>query len=398
MERPDVSSMDGRSMTHAIRKPILFVITTLGTGGAERMLLKILQHLDREVFEPMVVSLLDEGTVGGQIESLGIPVVCLRMSSLWRITAAPFKLARLIRRHNFMHIQGWMYHGNLLAWLGRVFAGSRTPLSFAIRQSLYGLERERVNTRWVIRLNAWLSGRVEGCIFNSQFSLRTHQSFGFRGANMHVIPNGFDLDMFAPMPTEGAKLRAELALNVRLVVGMVARFHPVKGHFDFLKAAAIVRKSLPEVKFLLAGTGVDNRNIELTGWINELDLNGSVVLLGERPDIAELNSAFDIACLASLAEAFPNVVGESMACGVPCVVTDVGDCAEIVGETGLVAKPGAPESLAAAMLELLLASSQERKTMGQAARSRIAERFSISAVVKQYEKYLAISFVPGTGK
>jgi glycosyltransferase involved in cell wall biosynthesis len=389
MERLDVSGMVGESMTNQVPKPILFVTTTLGTGGAERMLLKVLQRLDRNRFEPVVVSLLDEGTTGRQIADLGIRVVCLRMDRLSRIAAAPFVLARLIRQNGFALIQGWMYHGNLLAWVGRMLARSKAPLSFGIRQSLYGLARERFNTRWVIRANAWLSRWTQGCMFNSRFSLETHREFGFRGKNLQVIPNGFDLEAFAPRPAEGAALRAELAPSARFVVGMVARFHPVKGHHDFLKAAVVVRQSLPGVMFFLAGTGVNHRNAELVQWMEELGLSDSVVLLGERKDVAELNSAFDIACLASLAEAFPNVVGESMACGVPCVVTNVGDCAEIVGETGRIAYPGAPDSLAAAMLNLLEMNEYERASLGMAARERVVERFDMTHIVRLYEEYFA---------
>ncbi|MGX5659516.1 glycosyltransferase [Castellaniella ginsengisoli] len=371
-------------MTGQRAKPVLFVTTTLGTGGAEQMLLKILQRLDRDQFSPVVVSLLDEGTVGKKIDALGIPVVCLRMDSPLRILAAPFALGRLIQRHRFELIQGWMYHGNLLAWLGRLFANSRAPLSFGIRQSLYGLARERFNTRWVIRANAWLSRRIQGCIFNSAFSLGTHRDFGFGGECMRVIPNGFDIKTFAPCPEKSATVRAALALENELVVGMVARFHPVKGHHDFLRAAKIVHQRRSNVKFLLAGTGVTEKNPLLMAWINELDLAGAVRLLGERSDISDLNNAFDVACLASKAEAFPNAIGESMACGIPCVVTDVGDCAEIVGPTGLVVHAGEPELLAMAMLELLEMTPEDRQSLGRAARQRVVERFDMDRVAQQY--------------
>ncbi len=368
-------------------RPILFVTTTLGTGGAERMMLKILQRLDRQLFEPTVVSLLDEGTIGRQIEAMGIPVVCLRMDRIHRILVAPFLLARLIRRNRFQLIQGWMYHGNLLAWAGRALAFSKAPLSFGIRQSLYGLARERFNTRWVIRGNALLSRRIQGCVFNSRFSLGTHHDFGFGGSNMLVIPNGFDLEAFAPRPQRGAALRAELGLGACPVVGMVARFHPVKGHHDFLQAAAIVYRRMPQTKFVLAGPGVHTGNLQLMAWAKDLGLLDAMVLLGERTDVPDLNNVFDIACLSSLAEAFPNAVGESMACEVPCVVTDVGDCAEIVGMTGRVVRVGDPESLAAAMLELLEAGRQARESLGRAARLRIMEQFNMENVARQYERY-----------
>ncbi|MBV2181859.1 MAG: glycosyltransferase [Castellaniella sp.] len=374
-------------MSNADEKPILFVTTTLGTGGAERMLLKILKRMDRARYRPTVVSLLDEGSVGVEIAALGVPIVCLHMNKSWRIFIAPFILSRLVRRTECVLVQGWMYHGNLLAWIGRLFSGRKVPLSFGIRQSLYGLARERLNTRWVIRANAWMSGRVQGFLFNSRYSLQSHRDFGFRGRNMRVIPNGFDLDLYLPKSERSLDLRRGLGLGSELVVGMVARFHPVKGHHDFLRAAAIVHRSMPGTVFLLIGTGVTQENKKLADWIDGLGLTRSVRLLGERTDVADLNNIFDIACLASLAEAFPNVIGESMSCGVPCVVTDVGDCAEIVGETGRVVKAGDSESLAAAMLELLGMDSAERRRLGQAARARVIEQYDMQYVVQQYEKY-----------
>lgn len=369
------------------QRSVLFVTTTLGTGGAEQMLLKILQRLDRNQFNPVVVSLLDEGTVGKRIDALGIPVVCLRMDSPLRILAAPLALARLIRRYRFELIQGWMYHGNLMAWLGRLFAGSRASLSFGIRQSLYGLARERFNTRWVIRANAWLSWWVQGCVFNSQFSLETHLDFGFDRRRMSVIPNGFDLKMFSPSVEKKTSVRISLGVENHPVVGMVARFHPVKGHHDFLQAAAIVHEHQSEVKFFLIGTGMSEKNEQLMTWIDSLGLAGSVRLLGERSDISDLNNVFDIACLASRAEAFPNAVGESMACGVPCVVTDVGDCAEIVGPTGRVVPAERPDLLAAAMLELLQMAPDERHALGRSARVRVVEKFDMDRIAQQYSEY-----------
>ncbi|WP_368642621.1 glycosyltransferase [Castellaniella ginsengisoli] len=365
-------------------KSVLFVTTTLGTGGAEQMLLKILQRLDRDQFDPVVVSLLDEGTVGKKIKALGIPVICLRMDRLVHILAAPFVLGRLIQQHRFDLIQGWMYHGNLLAWLGRFLANSHAPLSFGVRQSFYGLSRERFNTRWVIRANAWLSERVQGCVFNSFFSLETHRNFGFGGSGMRVIPNGFDVETFAPCPEKGVAVRSALQIADELVVGMVARFHPVKGHHDFLRAAKVVHQHRPDVKFLLAGTGVTEKSPQLMAWIDELGIAKAVLLLGERSDISDLNNVFDIACLASKAEAFPNAIGESMACGVPCVVTDVGDCADIVGPTGRVVRAGEPELLAMAMLELLEMAPEDRQSLGRAARRRIMERFDMDRVAQHY--------------
>lgn len=374
-------------MSQSAAQPILFVTTALGTGGAEQMLLKILQRMDRSRWSPTVVSLLGQGTVGDRLQALGIPVVCLQINSPWGMLAAPIRLARLMRHHRFRIIQGWMYHGNLLAWMGRLLANSSAPLSFSIRHSLYGLANEQPNTRWIIRLNGWLSTRVQGCIFNSQFSLVSHREFGFGGQNMVVIPNGFDLQAFASRSDRVLALRDELGVGQELVVGMVARFHPVKGHQDFLQAAAIVHQRQPRVRFLLAGTGVAATNSQLAGWVDSLGLTGVVQLLGERSDIADLNNVFDVACLSSRGEAFPNVVGESMACETPCVVTDVGDCAEIVGTTGRVVPREDPAALARALLDLLEMPRAQRQALGHAARIRVVEHFNMDKIAQRYQEY-----------
>src|SRR5690554_1860919 len=155
-------------VSHKGGVPILFVITGLQTGGAERMLLKLLTYIDRSRYRPYVVSLIDKGTIGESIEALGVPVLALEINSVPGMLFAPFRLARLIRRERFMLIQGWMYHGNLLAWLGRFLAGSQAALSFGIRHTLYDLREEHRNTRLVIKMNAWLSRVAAASLFNSR--------------------------------------------------------------------------------------------------------------------------------------------------------------------------------------------------------------------------------------
>lgn len=382
-----------------IAQPLLFVSTGLETGGAERMLVKILTNIDRSKFEPCVVSLFDRGSMGSAIEQLGVRVVCLNINTVRGALTAPFRLARLIRQQQFKVIQGWMYHGNLFAWLGRLLAGSSAALSFGVRNTLYELNREKPNTRWAIRLNAWLSRYAAACMFNSRLSLDRHQSFGFCASRMRVIPNGFELDAFQPNQRAGDILRETLALGVAPVIGLVARFDPAKDHKNFLQAAVIVRKNLSEVRFVLVGRGITAQNRELMAWIEELGLSDAVMLLGERSDIPDLNNLFDVACLASWMEAFPNVVGEAMACGTPCVVTDVGDCRDIVGDTGRVASPRDPDGLAIALLSLLKLSHDERAQMGILARQRIMSNFDIENITKDYMCYFEmLSCLTARGK
>ncbi|CAM5785194.1 glycosyltransferase [Castellaniella caeni] len=371
-------------------QPLLFISTSLGTGGAERMLVKIMTRIDRNRFRPCVVSLLDQGTMGAVLADLGIKVVCLRMNSFWGLLTAPFRLAALIRRNRYTVIQGWMYHGSMLAWLGRRLAGSRAGLSFGIRHTLVDVQREHLNTRIVIWVVARLARKANVCMFNSKVSLLSHFAYGYRAQRVEVIPNGFEIESYFPNPASGQHLRNMLDLGDNLVVGLIARFDPAKDHENFLLAAALVHQRLPQVRFVLVGPNVTDENTFLRTWVREHDLGDVVLLLGERSDIADLNNLFDVACLTSWMEAFPNVIGEAMACGTPCVVTDVGDARYIVGDTGRVVPARDAKALAAAILELLMLPVDARQRLGALARNRIVEKFDMTQVVGAYMHHFDI--------
>ena len=169
------------------------------------------------------------------------------------------------------------------------------------------------------------------------------------------------------------------------LIGMCGRFDLQKDHHNFLAAAGVLRALLPDAQFVLWGKGVDRENPLLSTWIAEEGLAPAVHLLGFRTDSSRLNAALDIATLsAAYGEAFPNVVGEAMACAIPCAVTDVGDAAYIVGETGRVVPAGDPEALAAAWAELLSLPAAERSALGAQARERIEEVFSLEKMGAAY--------------
>lgn len=348
------------------------------------MLLKLCSRLDRNCFAPSVISLSDKGAIGPRIEALGIPVHSLDMRAGRPSLAGFLKLRKLISTLHPNLIQGWMYHGNLAAGL---VAGS-TPVVLGIRQSLYGLENERLLTGWVIRLGAIMSRYARIAVYNSHTSARQHEAFGFDASRTRVIPNGFDTDQFQPDENARADIRRELGLRDNIVlIGLIGRYHPMKDHQVFLNAAALLGKELPAVRFLLAGSGVDVSNPVLGAMIAELGLGERMFLLGERQDIPQLNAALDIACSASAwGEGFANAVGEAMSCGVPCVVTDVGDSAWIVGDTGRVALPRDPDALVMAWKSLIALGRNGRQALGMRARLRVIENFSLGVVVKHYEE------------
>lgn len=369
-------------MTH-----ILHVITDLGVGGAEAMLLKLVKFHDRKQFTHAVISLMDIGAIGERLQAEGIDVYalgCQRGLPSWRAIRRLVELTKQLRPDV---IQGWMYHGNLAAWLARRFSPGRLPLVWGIRQSLDKFGDEKWLTRAVILANALLSRRVDAVVYNAQRSRAQHAAIGISGRSVQVITNGFDIHLFSPSATDRMAVRQELQIagDARLV-GLVGRFHPMKDHHGFLQAAAEIVRKHREVHFLLVGEGIDWNNPALAGWIEQHGLTAHVHLLGHRQDIPRLMAALDIAVSASARnEGFANVIGEAMSCAVPCVVTDVGDSAWIVGDTGKVVPPGNPQKLAEALCKLVAMDLEKRQQLGALSRKRAIAEFSIEQAVTRFE-------------
>ena len=365
---------------------IAHVITDLRMGGAQIMLVKLLSAMDGGAFEHVVVSLSDRGVLSEAIERVRVRVYPLGMR---RGIPGPFAIGRLasvLRRVRPDLVQGWMYHGNLAATAGaRIALPVSVPVLWNIRHSLHELDKERWLTRQVIALGARLSRSPMVTLYNSHVSLEQHRDFGYRTADQQVIPNGFDLDRFKPDGAIRAQMRAALAIaDDEIVIGNIARFHPTKDHATLLRAAAIARAEHPRLRLVLAGAEVCGTNQQLTRLIGELGLGNSLILLGPQDDIPALMQVMDIYASSSLAEAFPNVLGEAMACGIPCAATDVGDSAQIVADTGLTVAPEDPSALAQAWIRLIDMGARGRTELGESARRRVQEHFSLEAIARQY--------------
>jgi glycosyltransferase involved in cell wall biosynthesis len=204
---------------------------------------------------------------------------------------------------------------------------------------------------------------------------------------MITIKNGVDTELFKPDPAARVSLRHELGLKEdAFLIGVVARFDPQKDHANFIQAAHLLHKRHKNVHFVLCGKDISINNIELMAWIQKAEVQSVCHLLGLREDIPRIQAALDIACLSSYGETSALVIGESMACGVPCAVTDVGDLKLIVGETGKCVPSRDSVALAAALSELVLLPPSTRQEMGQRARQRIVNSFEIRQTTREYEK------------
>jgi glycosyltransferase involved in cell wall biosynthesis len=366
---------------------ILHIINDLAIGGAEIMLYRLLSEKSRQRFNPVVISLMDHGSLRQRIEELGIPVYTARMKRGLPTPASIWRLIRLVRQFNPHLIQGWLYHGSLAAQIGSLVLPGRVPALWSIHCSIYSLSFEKKLTAAIVRICALLSRLAAYIIFVSRTSQEQHKELGYDVSKSCVVPNGIDTALFAPSREARDSVRLELGIAPdALLIGAIGRYHAMKDHANFLRGAALISAQYPEVHFLLAGRELDGENRTLRQLIRELRLEDRTHLLGERTDIARLVPALDIFCLSSShGESFPIIVGEAMSCAVPCVVTDVGDSAWILSGTGRVTPPRDAKELAAACEELLALGREGRETLGQAARARVVELFSLSTVVAEYE-------------
>jgi len=366
---------------------ILHVITGLSTGGAEMMLLKVLERLDSR-FSPYVISLTSLGEIGPRIQALGIPVETLGMKSG---VPNPVVFARLVGRLKALRpevVHTWLYHADLLGGLAARLVGA-PAIAWNIRCSNLPRDKSKWTTRAIAhlcaRISHWMPDRI---VCNSQAARSVHINMGYDPERFVVIPNGFDLGHFYPDPASRYSVRLELGIpEIALLIGLIARFDPQKNHQGFFEAVGQLHRRQPDVHFLLAGAGVEQSNPAIWEWVQRFGAAEVIHLLGLRRDIPRLTAALDIASSSSYTEAFPNVIGEAMACGIPCVVTDVGDSAYIVGDTGKVVPPGDATALAAAWAQLLAMPETDRCALGERARARVAEHFEIGAVVKRYEAF-----------
>lgn len=371
---------------------ILFISTGLGTGGAEMMLYKVLSGIDRNRFEPIVLSLIKADYFSNQvtdlIKALDIPVHSLEMNPGRFSIKKLFELADLIRREQPDIIQGWMYHANLAALLARFLTFKSIPTIWNIRHSLYSLDYEKKGTAMVIRLLSKLSSFPAKIIYNSQIGGTQHEKIGYKSNKTLVIPNGFDINLLTPSSENRYRLRQELGLaEDAFLIGRICRYHLMKDHESFLRAGAILLQSNPDLHFVLAGTDVDRNNPHLSDLLSQLNIGDRTHLLGERKDVPYLTSALDIATSSSyFGEAFPNVIGEAMSCEVPCVVTDVGDSALIVGNTGKVVPPKNAQAFADACQELISLDASDREALGKKARQKVIELYSLESIIAQYEQ------------
>ncbi len=364
-------------------------LSTENTDGAAMMLYKLMAHTDRTRFEPVVISLDGETELSNRIRAHGIDVFSLdlhnNITAGWQI----FKLTRLLRRLEPDIIQGWMYQGNLAASLANLSLSNRHPVLWNIHHSLPALNKEARTTRWVIELTAKRSASPEHIIYNTYLSADQHTAIGYDNQRNLIIPNGIDTQLFSPNAYQRNSMRHSLGIpEDAFVIGLFAHYHPVKNHALFLEAARLLLQHQAKVHFILAGRGVTANNPNLQYVLDKIPAQQNLHLLGGRKDIPRLMNALDLYTLtSSYGEGFPESVAEAMACGIPCVATDVSDVAKIMGNTGqcLPVQETTPSALAFAWLEWMNAGQVWRQEVGSRAMQRIQHIYNIQRITEEFD-------------
>jgi glycosyltransferase involved in cell wall biosynthesis len=368
---------------------VIHIITDLNDGGAEAVLYRLCttdlsnQH--------QVISLMDQGKYGALLSSSGIPVYCINFKRNLASFFGLFKLWQLIRQLQPDVVQTWLYHADFLGGITARLAGVRN-LCWGIRNTTMVAGKSKRLTRVIAKLCAWLSHFVPRhiiCCANK--AAEDHQKLGYAAKKLVVISNGYDFSQFRPNYDAGLALRRIWQVGDDcFLLGMVGRYDPQKDHRNLLAALAEF-KSQGSISFrcVLVGKGLTSENAALQEDLHKYALHDSVILLGQRLDIPVVMNALDVHVLSSAyGEGFPNVLAEAMACGTPCITTDVGDAAQIVAEHGWLVSPNDPAALAKALQDAWQArqDSPTWQVRRSACHQHIVDHFNIENTVEAFRK------------
>ncbi|MGA9723575.1 MAG: glycosyltransferase [Candidatus Binatus sp.] len=367
---------------------VAFLIRALDVGGAQRQLMALARSLDQNVFEVTVLTLYSGGALIDDLSGTGVRVIQLDKKSRWDLVGFFAHLSKVSRKLDPQILHSYLPGQNLLAvFLKPLLRG--TKVVWGIRASAEDPATSDWLTKLNFRLQALLSRFADLIIFNSNAGKQFHLAHAVAAGRAVVIHNGVDILRFSPDRGAGLSLRSSWQVpEGALVIGIVGRIVPVKDYPTFLAAAARLARIRPEARFACVGNGSPEYVRRLQNMAADLGLEKKVIwpgeLIGELPDGY---NAMDIYCSSSYAEGTSNVILEAMACGVPCVVTDVGDSRMIVGETGVVVAPRDSRALADGLEQMALRLSQGPQ-LRAAARERIVSSFGVDSLARNTAKAL----------
>lgn len=364
---------------------ILFLVRSLGVGGAERQAVVLARGLARRGHVVTIACFYGGGGLEAELEGSRVRVVQLDKRNRWDFVRVIRSFVRLLDTERPDVLHGYLLVQNVSCTLLSGWS-HRARIVWGIRASDVKLEYEGFTVRVIFQLSRILSHFTDLIIANSRTGAASHIGIGYPRKKIVVVPNGIDTDRFKPDPMSGARVRAEWGVTLDVVlVGVVGRLDPIKGHDLFLRALSILTLKHPEVRAVFVGGGTDERRATLRCLAQDLEIGPALIWAGNRHDMNSVYNALDIVCSPSTSEGFPNVLGEALACGVPCVATDVGDSAFLLGSLGVVVPSGDDNALAGGLGTMITARSPE---LGSLCRQRVVQHFSVDVLVTATESLL----------
>jgi len=388
--RPLLRSISRRSDDegHVRRVRIVFLIRALTIGGAERQLVELAKGLDSSVFDVTVLTLYSGGEFVRELTDSGARVLSLDKGGRWDLFGFLARLAKTLRRIRPDILHPYLAVQNIIAACVKPILPG-TQIVWGIESAFFdGSQADWLN-RVTFRLESLLSRVPRLVIFNSHAGKNYHLSSGFAPRRSAVIHNGIDMQRFAPDLVAGARTRAKWKVkDGAFLIGIVARLDPIKDHTTFLRAAARFVSTRPDARFVCVGDGSAAYAGRLLALCEELGLGDRVIWPGSVFDgMSAAYSAMNICTSSSYAEGTSNSIAEAMACGVPCVVTDVGDSRLIVGDTGEVVPARDAEALAAGWSRLAQ-RIEDQRDLPILTRERISSQLSLGSLVENTSKAL----------
>lgn len=355
---------------------IIFLIRSLNYGGAERQLVVLANALHQEGHDVSVAIFYSGGPLRKNLVEGGVRAIELNKSGRWDVLPFLWRLFKLLRHAQPDVLHGYMPVPNLLAILFKPLF-PRIRMVWGMRASNVDLSHYDWSARIIFKLECWFSRFADLLIINSNAGKDYYVCHGMSENKMAVISNGIDTVYFKPCLESVHRWREKW--NIRLderLVGLVGRLDPTKDHSTFLKAAALLSQEMKNVRFVCIGGGPETYKRALERQALALGLTDKLFWISVSENMPAVYNALDIVSSSSYTEGFPNVIGEAMSCGTPCVVTDVGDSAYVVGDTGIVVPPKNPMALAKGWSTLLYHLQNQSNDMSKRARNRIINQFS----------------------
>ena len=365
-------------------KKIAYLITGLNIGGAEKVLYGLVSGIDKDKYEVIVISLLNTGSIGKEIEKLGIKVYGLGFKFPFHIIKSIPKLLKIVKCFRPHLIHAFMIHAAFLSCFLKTI-NFKTKIIWNIFSVDLSSKKNGLLTLILIKICSYLSKVIPTkMIFDSKSALNSHLKVGYDSSIMNVINNGIDTNIFKSDKDLKKKYKDKNNLKGAKIVGLIGRFHPMKGHSIFFKSCKKVIDNKAKVKILINGPGINERNKELKSMIKEHGLKKHIHISDENLRITEILPVCDIIVLSSISESFPNILCEAMSSLIPCVSTDTGGCKEIISNAGIIVPNGDTVSLANGILKLLNMNVKDFNQLAEKARLRIKDNYTKEIMINSY--------------